>query len=390
MSRPRLLFHMPELGFDGISTVFIQLANRLSNEFDVTIYAQVSVDEKAREIAAGSIPIITGVADRTQRKHRYLPQNVMRFRRVIQTVKPDVILSAYPYENLISALALRTVRKYERPRLIPSDHGDPRLYLGDNWIRKWLKSKLTRLALRGHTVHLAVSTHVADAVRRSFGRERIRVLPNPVFDPCAIDAMAAEPVDTTWFRSSEVPVIISVGRLTKSKDFVTLLRAFERVIQETPARLLLLGSGEEEGNLREEADRLGLTDCVWLPGAVLNPYRYVNRALVFAFPSLSEGQPLALLEALALSRPVVVTDFPGVTEFVTDGHNGLVVPRKDVERMAHAILHLIKSEEDRKNLSDAAQESAKSFTVEASVEAYRAVIWEVIGGKAVCPVKANV
>jgi glycosyltransferase involved in cell wall biosynthesis len=186
---------------------------------------------------------------------------------------------------------------------------------------------------------IAVSEGVADDVAgiTRLDRQRIHVIYNPV-DTDHVKALATEPLRHPWFGSGTPPVVLSAGRLTVQKDFPSLLRAFARVRQNRPARLMILGEGEERASLEALARELKCQDDVALPGFVPNPYPYMAAAGVFVLSSAWEGFGNVLIEAMALGVPVVSTDCPsGPAEILGRGRYGTLVPVSDVDALAHAI-----------------------------------------------------
>ena len=140
--------------------------------------------------------------------------------------------------------------------------------------------------------------------------------------------------------NGQPPVVLSVGRLTATnqKDFPTLIEAFAQVRQIRPARLLILGEGEQRPKLEAMVKQLGLEQDVILPGFVENPYPYMARAALFVLSSRWEGLPGALIEALYCGAPVVATDCPsGPREILAGGQHGRLVPVGAVSEMAKAI-----------------------------------------------------
>ena len=192
---------------------------------------------------------------------------------------------------------------------------------------------------------VAVSRGVAEDLVKVTGipRELIKVIYNPVVTPKLLEK-AKVSIDHPWFRSGQPPVILSVGRLTKQKDFPTLIRAFALVRTERSARLMILGEGEERPKLEALVRELGLEDDVSMPGFVDNPYAYMARAAVFVLSSLWEGLSNVLIEAMAVGTPVVSTDCPsGPAEILEGGKWGKLVPVGDVEGLAGAITEQISS-----------------------------------------------
>ena len=179
----------------------------------------------------------------------------------------------------------------------------------------------------------------------------------------------AEPFDHPWFAPGAPPVILGAGRLTEQKDFPTLIRAFALVRKKHPARLMILGEGEERSKLETLVQELGLEKEVSLPGFVDNPYKYMKRAAVFVLSSRWEGFPNVLVEAMALGTPVVSTDCPnGPAEILENGKWGELVPVGETQSLASAVLRTL----DRVDVVrvKGAAERADQFRVESIIREY--------------------
>ena len=175
---------------------------------------------------------------------------------------------------------------------------------------------------------IAVSTDVANDLTRTakVPQNLIKVVYNPVVTPDLQDKSEA-PLDHPWFKDGEPPVVLSVGRLTDQKAFDVLIQAFSLVRKNRPARLLILGEGENRPALEALINQLGLEQDVNLMGFVQNPYPYMAHASLFVLPSRWEGLPTVLVEALYLGTPIVATDCPGGSrEILKDGQFGKLVP----------------------------------------------------------------
>lgn len=186
---------------------------------------------------------------------------------------------------------------------------------------------------------VAVSKGVAQGLARvsRLDLERIRVIYNPVITP-DVERKSKEPLAHPWFVAGGPPVVLGVGSLCKRKDFAALIRAFAEVRKSIPARLLILGEGDERHNLAALVQELGLEHDVGLPGFVPNPYSFMARSSVFVLSSRSEGLPTVLVEAMYCGIPVVATDCPyGPREILADGRYGPLVPVGDVASLAQAI-----------------------------------------------------
>jgi glycosyltransferase involved in cell wall biosynthesis len=136
------------------------------------------------------------------------------------------------------------------------------------------------------------------------------------------------------------PAVI-VARLCPEKDHETLLHAVAIVVQTAPAfRLLIAGDGPCLPQLQQLVDRLGLDGRVQFLGSVGDVPALLRRAGMMVLSSASEGMPLTLLEGMASGLPVVATNVGGVTEVVQDEFTGLLVPRRDPQALAMALVRL--------------------------------------------------
>jgi glycosyltransferase involved in cell wall biosynthesis len=218
---------------------------------------------------------------------------------------------------------------------------------------------------------VANSRGVAEDLMKLTGlpRDKIQVIYNPVVTP-ELFAKAEEPLDHPWFRPGEPPVILGVGRLTQQKDFPTLIRAFALVRKERPARLMILGEGEERPKLEALVRELRLEEDVALPGFVENPYKYMKRAAVFVLSSKWEGLPTVLIEALALGTQVIATNCPsGLEEVLEGGRWGRLVSVGDFAGLAQAILDRLNNARSG-NTSGQVEYAIQRFSLEKIVQMY--------------------
>jgi glycosyltransferase involved in cell wall biosynthesis len=160
---------------------------------------------------------------------------------------------------------------------------------------------------------------------------------------------------------------MGVGRLTRQKDFPTLIRAFAAVRKVRDCRLVILGEGKDRPALEALAKEMGVGGDVDLPGFVENPYAHMSRASLFVLSSAWEGSPNVLTEALALGLPAVATDCPsGPREILEDGRYGPLVPVGDADALAGAILKTLTHPPESAELKRA----AGPYTVEESSRRY--------------------
>ena len=159
--------------------------------------------------------------------------------------------------------------------------------------------------------------------------------------------------------SPEAVVVGSVGNLLPLKNYASLVRWVGELAPAFPqVQLVIFGDGEERLALESLLGELNLTDKVRLPGFHHDIPELLGAMDIFAFPSLSEGLSIALLEAMAAGLPCVVMDVGGNAEAVRDGQTGYVVPWGDGEQFRGALTLLLKDAGLRKKLGAAGKNRA--------------------------------
>jgi glycosyltransferase involved in cell wall biosynthesis len=286
--------------------------------------------------------------------------------------RPAVLLSALDYIN-IAGCARRLAGVPTRIVLgvhntVSVDLTGSPVVAGSTGSRGAIRRFLLRAFYRYADGIVAVSQGVADDLVAYTGLapSRVRVIYNPVVTR-ELYNLAQQEIDHPWLVDRRVPVVLAVGRLTKQKDFPTLLRAFAVARRECKCRLVFLGDGEERSHLEALAQELGIADAVAFLGFVQNPYAWMSRSHVLALSSRWEGLPTVIIEALALGTPVIATDCPsGPREILADGEFGTLVPVGDVGALGEAIEGSLRSPGDRARL----RRRAEAFTLERAVDNY--------------------
>lgn len=149
------------------------------------------------------------------------------------------------------------------------------------------------------------------------------------------------------------PWLGSVGRLVAEKDYATLIDAAALLKHQTSnfeLRTFVIGDGYERPMLEKKIAELGLQNDVFLLGAIPNAERYLKAFDVFVLPSIKEGLPYTLLEAMAAGLPIIATRTGGMPE-ILEPQNGLIVPPRDPKAIADAIKKLLADNQLQKNLS---------------------------------------
>lgn len=212
-------------------------------------------------------------------------------------------------------------------------------------------------------------------------RDKIVTIPNPVVSD-SLKEMSNEPLDHPWLRHKRAPIVLNVANLRPRKDHETLIKAFYLFRQQSPGRLLILGEDDHgrQEQLSHLATSLGIECDVQFLGFQKNPYKYMKGADLFVLSSLEEGLPTVLIEAMACGLPVISTDCPsGPREIITHGLNGMLVPVQNPEKLAEAMLTVIKDPCLAERLRVNGLKRSMDFTAETVVQRYEQLLLELIG-----------
>ena len=207
---------------------------------------------------------------------------------------------------------------------------------------------------RGIAVSQAIATSVDDVlgwpphklevIRNGVAVERFRQRP----DPNLRRELAA---------GSDDFLFLTTARLDPQKGLDVLLRAARSV---DGARFLIAGVGGERADLEREADELGVRERILFLGHRADVPALLAASDAFVLPSLFEGTPLSLLEAMAAGKPVVASAIPGTDELVVNDETGLLVPVRDADALAQALRRIVADPDLRARLGAAARRRAET------------------------------
>lgn len=212
-----------------------------------------------------------------------------------------------------------------------------------------------RIVLRNSRAVIAVSAEVArHAQHLTRDRRPVKVIPNGVDS----EHFAFRPPE----NAPRVPTISFVGRLMYNKGAHYLIDAMPMVLTEIPeARVMIIGDGPMRARLQVQTDRLGVRKSVEFLGMRHDINVLLRESTVFARPSLTEGMPLAVLEAMSTGLPVVATRVAGVPEIVQHGHNGLLVEPGDVGGLAKSLVWLLRDAEAAAEMGARGREMVEGY-----------------------------
>jgi glycosyltransferase involved in cell wall biosynthesis len=275
----------------------------------------------------------------------YDPGVVSRVRALVEERRPDVVVG-HDYRANLTLLAATRRRGIPRVALV---HG----YTAQD--RKVaLFEALDRRALRRAAAVVAVSHATRDALEAAgVPPDRLHLAENGVDAEAVLEQARAarDEIRASWGASEGERVVLSLGRLSPEKGHCVLLDAAAR-LSSTPMRLVLVGDGPSRHALAAVASG---DSRVRFEGWRDDPWRCLGAADLFVLPSLREGLPVALLEAMAVGVPVVATRVGGVPHALDGGSCGTLVPPGDPSALATALLDALADPEQGAALAQRAR-----------------------------------
>ncbi len=237
-------------------------------------------------------------------------------KKILKKDKPDYLII-----HLITSLPLILLILFNfETKFILRISGYPRM----NFFRKFLwKLAFKKIHLitcpTNNTLNYIKSLNLVDS-------SKIKLLYDPVINVSEINKKKNKKIE---FKN----YFLSVGRLTKQKNFMFLCKAFKKIIEEfNDIKLLIVGNGEEEKNLREFIDRNNLKSHIILTGYIENIYPYFKNSRGFILPSLWEDPGFVLIESSFCRTPVLSSNsWPGPIELIKDNFNGIVFENNNID-----------------------------------------------------------
>ena len=307
------------------------------------------------------------VATVTERR-RWDTQVFAQLRQVIGQINPDILET----RNVKSHFLVRLLALHRRYPWVAWNHG----YTATSRLER-AYTQLDRWSLRGAYRVVTVCGPFADHLARlGVRRDKITILHNAVKPFVRPAEEEIQRVRRELEIQDHEAVILSAGRLSREKghaDLVRAIAALNAMAGAPPFFLAIVGDGPERQSIVRLANKLGVEIRMALAGFQRDLRPYYGMATLVAVPSHSEGSPNVVLEAMAAGLPVVATAVGGVPEILEEGVTGRMVPPRNPQAMAQAMLQILSDEELRRRLGTAARSRAESSH---TPEAYRRALVE--------------
>lgn len=358
----KIVFYISSLSRGGAERVVMILANYLSADAEIIVLTdtkdanEYGGETKFQRVDLGFVPY-HGIIGKITGRIAYL----RKIRTACRQCSPDVIVSFSESGGNRIAVATKGL-PYKKVTAIRSNPAN-------SYKTAKEKQQINRQLAKNDGIVFQTEDQklfFTDAIQ-----QKSTVILNPIGEKFAKAAPTCE-------RQKEV---VTAGRLSKSKDHATLIKAFALLAPKYPDYTFkIYGGGELEQQLREQIQTLHMESRILLMGETAGVEEHIKKAAVFVLSSTNEGLPNALMEAMAMGMPVVSTDCPcgGPRTLIQDGENGLLVPVGDETAMAAAIGLLLDDSTFAANLGNNARQLTERCSEQKIANEWRAFLNKII------------
>lgn len=366
-SPTRIAFCITDLDPGGAERALVQLVTRLDHSrWDPAVFCLSKRGALANDLARSGIPVTCFNAVRAWQA----PRVVRQLRSALKGWNPQILQTFLFHANFLGRLAGWSAGV---PHIVSGIRVAERRSRGHLALDRWTERLVQ--------THVAVSQSVADFSVRHAGlsAQKMVVIHNGV-DTNLYDH--ADPINASEVGLPDSSrVIITVGRLDRQKGLFDLLNAAAGIVHQfRDVHFLIVGEGDLRGELESQIQAQGLEARVHLTGWRADVPRLLNRAELFVLPSLWEGLPNAVLEAMAAGLPVVCTRVEGAEELIEPERSGLLVSPGNSVDLQQAITRLLIDKNFGKSLGNAGKQRAREqFSWKQMAASYAALYERLLG-----------
>ena len=292
---------------------------------------------------------------------------ILQLRSIINTFNPDIIHAHLPPAELYTRIALLGISSTSIP-LVISKHNDEKFYqgLGERLVGRWVAQRSSRMIAISDTVKTNQCIKYLD-----YPSEKVATIYYGI-DPIPYQNVSDEEIKkirSLWSVTHETYLIGTVARLVPQKALHILLEGFSLYLKTSskPAKLVIVGAGILESDLKTQAIDLGIQEQVIWTGFREDIPLVMNALDIFALTSVYEGLGLVLLEAMLAGKAVVASNISAIPEVVSDGITGILFPSQNSVALAEAFKSL-ENKEVCLRFGNAGREKVKTnFTLDKMV-----------------------
>ena len=296
---------------------------------------------------------------------------VVKYLNLISKNESVIFISCQYYVNVISMLISKLVRYRKNVIFINSERNHLNEFKINGGFKNFIVPFLVKLTYKYADKIIANAQETADDLSTFLGLP-VECVYNPTINERLLN-LQNESILEEWYLQDNRKTILGIGRLSKQKDFETLIKAFYEFGDFENYKLVILGDGKEKENLEELIRKLKIENHVYLQGFVSNPYKFLKVCELFVLSSRYEGLPNVLIEVLSLNSIAISTKCKsGPKEILQE--DALLVDVGDERALEKTMRAVLNDKEKAKVLTQKAFEGLSRFSYENSVKSFLKVI----------------
>jgi glycosyltransferase involved in cell wall biosynthesis len=314
---------------DGAESQLLKTLTQFTpDHYEVSVVLSRAAGERFDELAA--LPCVRDVTTLAgENKRIRIIEKAFTLGGIIKAVKPEIVHSWLWYSNFLCGVS-RRFGLWRKIPFIASQRGD--YHARYSKFRLWLTEKLI---YNTADCLLTNSEPIERHLHQLYPNKKIFSIPNLLELPT--EEWNQEPKAIT-----EKKLIVSVGRFAPEKGHRYLIEALSLLnCKDVQWRCTFLGEGELESELRALTTKHHLSDKVMFPGFCEDVFSVLLKADVFVLPSLHEGSPNALIEAMGIGMPCIASNVGGIRDLLENEKNGIRIPSQDSAALAEALHRML-------------------------------------------------
>lgn len=375
--------HYPTI--NGVATFSRNLAHGLAARgHRVLVIAPSQTGKKYKEVDGNyAIYRTASVPFPFYQNFRISPSPGREVKKIINDFEPDVI--HIQMLMWLGQAAMKYGNKYGIP-IVSTNHAMPE-NLMDNIkllapVARPINYMLREYGRRFHSKSDCVTMPTQSAIDMFSGTEKMTVPLKAISNGIDLNRFTTDKPSSETYEKfdlpTDLPIVSYIGRLDAEKHLFVLLRAFARVVANTPAHLMIVGDGTDVDNLYYLARELGITNSVTFTGRVSDDeiVQLHKVGTVFVMPSPMELQSIATLEAMASGKPIVAVNAGALGELCQDGVNGYLCEQDNDEQIALGIARILADKKEQAEFSKASLKIAGTHNIEHTLDEFEAIYTE--------------
>jgi len=375
----KILYIITQSDFGGAQRYVFDLSTHLSADFDVLVAA-------GKDGGGELFSRLERCGIKTVRlKHLKRAINPWRdllaffeLRQLIKTEKPNIIHLNSSKTGILGSFAVRLAISHKPLAVIYTAHG---WVLNEplNWLKKKIYLWLEKLTSKYKNKIICVSEYDRQiALEYGFPAKKLATIHNGIdlnnlyfLDRDEEKKILFSKIHNSKFLIHNSIVIASIANLYPTKGIEYLIEAANianHKSQITNCIFAVIGEGPERLKLENLIKKYNLTDKFFLLGHLKNASQYLKAFDIFVLPSVKEGFPYAILEAMSAGLPIISAKVGGIPEMIVDGQNGFLIEPKNPQQLAEKIAYLLKNPEISQNLQEQTIAAIKELSLAKMLE----------------------